>query len=296
MAMSEADLIVAIGVRFDDRVTGALNKFAPNAAIVHVDIDRSSLSKNVRAHVAIAGDARSVMRQMIAALPPEPDAMRLDEWWQQIDTWQQLEPLSYERSRDVIKPQMLCEELARATRGRAIVTTDVGQHQMWLAQYYPFREPRQSITSGGLGTMGFGFPAAIGAQIAFPDRQVVAFVGDGGFQMTAQELATAVQYGTNTKVVVMNNNYLGMVRQWQEKFYASRYSEVDLSGGPDFVKLADAYGARGLRVTHPSELRDVLEEGLNTPGVVVMDVNVTAEENVFPMVPPGAGLKEMVLR
>ncbi len=296
MAMSEADLIVAIGVRFDDRVTGALDKFAPHAAIVHVDIDRSSLSKNVRAHIAIAGDARSVMRQMIAALPPDTDASRVDPWWQQINSWQQLEPLNYQRSADAIKPQMLCEELARATRGSATVVTDVGQHQMWLAQYYPFRKPRQSITSGGLGTMGFGLPAAIGAQIAFPEHQVVAFVGDGGFQMTAQELATAVHYGTNIKVVVMNNNYLGMVRQWQEKFYAGRYSEVDLNGGPDFVKLAEAYGARGLRATHPSELRDVLDEGLKMPGVVVIDVNVTAEENVFPMVPPGAGLKEMVMR
>ena len=296
MAMSEADMIVAIGVRFDDRVTGALDKFAPHAQIVHVDIDRSSLSKNVRAHVAIAGDARSVIRQMLDALPADMDERRLALWWEQIAAWQRHEPLRYDRSSDSIKPQMLCEELAQATHGRAIVTTDVGQHQMWLAQYYPFREPRQSITSGGLGTMGFGLPAAIGAQIAFPDRQVIAFVGDGGFQMTAQELATAVQYGTNTKVVVMNNNYLGMVRQWQEKFYSSRYSEVDLTGGPDFVKLAEAYGARGLRVTDPSELRDVLEDGLNSPGVVVIDVKVTAEENVFPMVPPGAGLKEMVLR
>jgi acetolactate synthase-1/2/3 large subunit len=296
MAMSEADLIVAIGARFDDRVTGALDKFAPHAEVVHVDIDRSSLSKNVRAHVGIAGDARSVMRQMIAALPADTDESRLTLWWEQIKAWQRHEPLRYEPSADAIKPQLLCQELARATRGDAIVTTDVGQHQMWLAQYYPFREPRQSITSGGLGTMGFGMPAAIGAQIAFPERQVVAFVGDGGFQMTAQELTTAVHYGTNTKVVVMNNNYLGMVRQWQEKFYAGRYSEVDLNGGPDFVKLADAYGARGLRATHPSELRDVLDEGLNTPGVVVMDINVTAEENVFPMVPPGAGSRDMVLR
>ncbi len=295
MAMSEADLIVAIGVRFDDRVTGALDKFAPRAAIVHVDIDPSSLSKNVRAHVGLAGDARSVMTQILAALP-RCDDRHLDPWWQQIESWKKQEPLRYEPDAESIKPQLLCEELARVTRGRAIVTTDVGQHQMWLAQYYPFRAPRQSITSGGLGTMGFGLPAAIGAQIAFPDRQVIAFVGDGGFQMTAQELATAVQYGTNTKVVVMNNHYLGMVRQWQQKFYAGRYSHVEIDGNPDFVKLAEAYGARGLRVTDPSELRRVLEYGLGTPGVVVIDVSVTAEENVFPMVPPGAGLKEMVLR
>jgi acetolactate synthase I/II/III large subunit len=296
MAMSDADLIVAIGVRFDDRVTGALDKFAPHASIVHVDIDRTSLSKNVRAHVAIAGDARSVMCQMLGGFPQEPERSHLTLWWDQIAAWQRREPLRYERSTTSIKPQMLCEELASVTRGEAIVTTDVGQHQMWLAQYYPFRESRQSITSGGLGTMGFGLPAAIGAQIALPDRQVIAFVGDGGFQMTVQELATAVQYETNTKVIVMNNNYLGMVRQWQEKFYSRRYSEVGLEGGPDFVKLAEAYGARGLRAQHPSELRDVLEDGLNTPGVVVIDVHVTPEENVFPMVPPGAGLKEMVLR
>jgi acetolactate synthase-1/2/3 large subunit len=309
MAMSEADLIVAIGVRFDDRVTGALDKFAPHAQIVHVDIDPSSISKNVRVHAGITGDARSVMRQMLdvecggnasafrrAAFESGGAASALHSWWSQIKAWQRREPLRYERSAHSIKPQMLCEELARVTGGRAIVTTDVGQHQMWLAQYYPFREPRQSITSGGLGTMGFGLPAAVGASIAHPDRQVIAFVGDGGFQMTAQELSTAVRYGTNTKVVILNNNYLGMVRQWQEKFYDSRYSEVDLQDGPDFVKLAEAYGARGLRAEHPSELADVLEEGLNTEGVAVIDVRVTAEENVFPMVPPGAGLKEMVLR
>lgn len=296
MAISEADLIVAIGVRFDDRVTGALEKFAPNAKVIHVDIDPSSLSKNVHAHVEIAGDARSVMQQMLAQLPLSSKSSNLDQWWNQIESWQRLEPLTYAPSEHSIRPQKLCQELAHATGGRAIVTTDVGQHQMWLAQYYPFSEPRQSITSGGLGTMGFGLPAAIGAQLAFPDRQVVAFVGDGGFQMTAQELATAVQYGTNTKVVIMNNGFLGMVRQWQEKFYSSRYSEVDLNSGPDFVKLAEAYGARGLRASRPAELRAVLDEGLRTPGVVVMDIHVTAEENVFPMVPPGAGLKEMVLR
>ncbi len=297
MAISGADVIVAIGVRFDDRVTGALEKFAPDAAIVYVDIDPTSIGKNVRTDVPVAGDARSVLRQLLAQLDDVHGRLPcLDEWWREIDAWRALEPLTYERSFEVIKPQQLCEELGRVTRGRAIVATDVGQHQMWLAQYYPFRAPRQSLTSGGLGTMGFGFPAAIGAQIAFPDRQVIAFVGDGGFQMTAQELATAVQYRTNTKVVVMNNGYLGMVRQWQQTFYEGRYSAVEMDGAPDFIKLAEAYGAKGLRVTRPALLRGVLEEGLSTPGVVVMDVVVAAEENVFPMVPPGAGLKEMVLR
>ena len=182
------------------------------------------------------------------------------------------------------------------TRGEAIIATDVGQHQMWLAQYYGFRRPRQSLTSGGLGAMGYGFPAALGAQIAFPDRQVIAFVGDGGFQMTAQELATAVQYGTNTKVVVMNNNSLGMVRQWQELFYARNYSHVDMEWNPDFVKLAEAYGAVGLRARHPSELVPILERGLATPGVVVMDIIVEIEENVYPMIPPGGGICDMVLK
>ena len=297
MAISEADVIVAIGVRFDDRVTGALDKFAPNAAIVHVDIDPSSLSKNVRAHVAIAGDALTVVRQMLLECGSASYRFgRLGAWWQQIESWRRDAPLEYETSADTIKPQQLCQELARVTRGKALIATDVGQHQMWLAQYYPFRAPRQSITSGGLGTMGFGLPAAIGAQMAFPDRQVIAFVGDGGFQMTAQELSTAVQYGTNTKVVIMNNHHLGMVRQWQEIFYDRRYSEVQMDGSPDFVKLAEAYGARGLRAAHPSELRAVLEEGLSHRGVAVIDVVVAHEENVFPMVPPGAGLKEMVLR
>jgi acetolactate synthase-1/2/3 large subunit len=185
--------------------------------------------------------------------------------------------------------------LNRLTGGEAIIATDVGQHQMWLAQYYGFRRPRQSLTSGGLGAMGYGFPAALGAQIALPEQQVIAFVGDGGFQMTAQELATAVQYGTNVKIVVMNNNSLGMVRQWQQLFYARNYSHVDMEWNPDFVKLAEAYGAVGLRARHPSELVPALEKGLSTPGVVVMDIIVEVEENVYPMIPPGAGISEMVL-
>jgi len=299
MAISESDLIIAIGARFDDRVTGAVDKFARQAEIIQVDIDPSSIGKNVRAHIALVGDAKSVMRQMLEALPEEAcrdSSVRLAAWWDQIEAWKVHAPLTYENSDQVIKPQLLCQELYRLTQGNAIIATDVGQHQMWLAQYYGFKGPRQSITSGGLGTMGFGFPAALGAQIAFPNRQVIAFVGDGGFQMTAQELATAVQYKTNIKIVVMNNNYLGMVRQWQELFYDHAYSAVAMEWLPNFVKLAEAYGAVGLRATRPEELQGVLERGLSTPGVVVMDIIVALEENVYPMIPPGAGLKEMVLR
>jgi acetolactate synthase I/II/III large subunit len=298
MAISESDLIIAIGVRFDDRVTGALDKFAPHADIVHVDIDPTSVSKNVRAHFPIVGDAKSVLRQLLDVLPAKASATseeRLKSWWAQINDWKQFAPLTYKNNDQVIMPQYLIEELFRLTKGDAIISTDVGQHQMWLAQYYPFNGPRQSITSGGLGTMGFGFPAALGAQIAFPDRQVIAFVGDGGFQMTAQELATAVQYQTNIKIIVMNNNYLGMVRQWQEIFYERAYSHVNMQWLPDFVKLAEAYGAVGLRATRPDQLSGVLQRGLATPGVVVMDILVSEEESVYPMVPAGAGLKEMVL-
>lgn len=298
MAMSAADVIFAVGARFDDRVTGALEKFAPDAEIVHVDVDPSSVSKNVRAHCSVIGDAKSVLQQMLDVLRSKPHPQEpapLDDWWRQIAQWQQHAPLGYKQSDEVIKPQQLCQELDRLTEGRAIIATDVGQHQMWLAQYYGFRRPRQMLTSGGLGAMGYGFPAALGAQFAFPERQVIAFVGDGGFQMTAQELATAVQYRTNTKIVIMNNNSLGMVRQWQEIFYQRNYSHVDMEWTPDFVKLAEAYGAAGLRATQPSELTAVLEKGLATPGVVIMDIVVEAEENVYPMVPPGAGISEMVL-
>jgi acetolactate synthase I/II/III large subunit len=298
MAISDSDLIIAVGVRFDDRVTGALEKFAPQAEIIHVDIDPTSVSKNVRAHIPIVGDAKSVVQQMLDLLPEracETSEQRLSDWWGQIKEWKKFSPLAYTNSDQVIMPQYLVEELYRLTKGDAIIATDVGQHQMWLAQYYPFNGPRQSLTSGGLGTMGFGFPAAVGAQIAFPDRQVIAFVGDGGFQMTAQELATAVQYKANIKIVVMNNNYLGMVRQWQEIFYDGAYSHVNMQWLPDFVKLAEAYGAVGLRATRPDQLPGVLQRGLATPGVVVMDILVSEEASVYPMVPAGAGLKEMVL-
>jgi acetolactate synthase-1/2/3 large subunit len=298
MAVSEADLIVAMGARFDDRVTGALNKFAPHAEIIHVDIDPTSISKNIRAHIGITGDARSVMQQMLRELneqecPNNKEA--LAEWWAQIEAWKEYSPLKVEKSEDVIMPQHLIQELHRLTKGDAIITTDVGQHQMWLAQHYQFNGPRQNITSGGLGTMGFGFPAALGAQLAYPEKQVVAFVGDGGFQMTSQELATAVLAGANVKIIIMNNNNLGMVRQLQDLFYNKQYAHVALTGNPDFVRLAEAYGATGLRASHPSELREILEQGLNTPGVVVMDIVVADNLNVYPMVPSGAGLKEMIL-
>ncbi|HEY6332195.1 MAG TPA: biosynthetic-type acetolactate synthase large subunit [Blastocatellia bacterium] len=298
MAISEADVIVAVGARFDDRVTGALESFAPHAEVIHIDVDSSQVSKNVRAHIPMVADAKSALRQILRALPEERNSNRdrdIDEWWRQITVWRAHAPLSYQRSENVIKPQHLIEELYSLTDGDAIVTTDVGQHQMWLAQFYPFKQPRQSITSGGLGTMGFGFPAALGAQLAFPDRQVVAFVGDGGFQMTAQELATAVQYKTNTKIIIMNNNFLGMVRQWQELFYKGQYSAVSMEGSPDFVKLAEAYGATGVRITTPQDLRSGLKTSLETPGVVVIDVVVEEEENVYPIVAPGSGLKEMIL-
>ncbi|MBI3650049.1 MAG: biosynthetic-type acetolactate synthase large subunit [Acidobacteria bacterium] len=298
MAISYADVIVAIGVRFDDRVTGALNKFAPHAEIIHVDIDPCSINKNRVVQVGIEGDAKSVMAQMLELLPAEACASspaRLAAWWQQIDEWKAYSPLTYQNSDSEIKPQYLVEQLYQLTHGDAIIASDVGQHQMWVAQYYPFNGTRQWLTSGGLGTMGFGVPAALGAQIAFPERQVVAFVGDGGFQMTAQELSTAVQYQTNLKVIIMNNGFLGMVRQWQEIFYDKTYSHVEMLSQPDFVKLAEAYGATGLRVADPAQLRSVLAQGLNTPGVVVIDVVVSEEENVFPMVPTGAGLTEMKL-
>jgi acetolactate synthase I/II/III large subunit len=297
-AISDADLIIAVGVRFDDRVTGNIAKFAPNAEIIHIDVDASSVRQKIKIHFPITGDAKMILSQILQRLEDMKAKKLLDiaDWWKQIRRWQKDVPLSFEYSDEVIKPQHLCQELARITNNDAIISTDVGQHQMWLAQYYGFRRMRQSLTSGGLGTMGFGLPAALGAQIALPDQQVVAFVGDGGFQMTSQELATAVQYGTNLKVIVMNNSNLGMVRQWQELLYDKNYSEIDLAKSPDFVKLAEAYGAKGLRASHPSQLEDVLYEGLNSPGVVVMDIQVEPEECVFPMIPPGAGHREMKLR
>lgn len=302
MAVSESDLLVAVGVRFDDRVTGKLATFAPQAEIVHIDIDPSNIGKVKQPHISLVSDAKPALEALLAAIAERGDgplaagkAARLD-WWKKLSGWSDSVPLVCESSETEIKPQQVIEELHRATNGDAVIVTDVGQHQMWAAQFYPFKRTRQWITSGGLGTMGFGLPAAMGAQLALPGQTVVAVVGDGGFQMTNQELITAIQYNIPLKVLIMNNGYLGMVRQWQEMFYDRAYSEVDLSISPDFVKLAEAYGAQGLRATTPAELTNVLRQGLEHKGVTVWDVVVTKEENVFPIIPAGQDTRNMILK
>ena len=300
MAVAESDLLIAVGVRFDDRVTGKLATFAPSARVIHIDIDPANIGKNRAPELSLAADAREALEALRAEVEArgerelEQSRARRAEWWKRLRAWQREQPLRFDGSAEQIKPQNVIRELHRLTNGEAIITTDVGQHQMWAAQFYPLKTSRQWITSGGLGTMGFGLPSAIGAQLAMRDKQVVAIVGDGGFQMTNQELATAVQYGLPVKVVIMNNGYLGMVRQWQEMFYDRAYSEVDLSVSPDFVKLTEAYGAAGFRASHPEELHDVLEAALAYEGVAVVDVLVTKEENVFPIVPAGANSRDMI--
>lgn len=301
MAVAESDLLVAIGVRFDDRVTGKLATFAPHARIIHVDIDPANIGKNVAPYLPISGDAREALVAFSAEANSRgsdqiSQSIRLRElWWQQIREWQRSQPLRYSGSPCDIKPQSVIRELHRITQGRATITTDVGQHQMWVAQFYPFTKPRQLITSGGLGTMGFGLPAAIGAQLARPGELVIAVVGDGGFQMTNQELATAMQYELPVKIVIMNNGYLGMVRQWQEMFYDRTYSEVDLSIAPDFVKLAEAFGAAGFRATTPAEFPAAMEAAIAYNGVAIIDVVIAKEENVFPIVPAGANARDMIV-
>lgn len=301
MSISESDLLVAIGVRFDDRVTGKLATFAPQAEIIHIDIDPSNIGKNKKPHFSLVADAKVALRAIAENLSArdgkeiESSKTLRSPWWRQIEEWQRETPVG-QYSETEIKPQMVIEELYRITKGDAIIVTDVGQHQMWAAQFYPFKRSRQWLTSGGLGTMGFGLPAAIGAQMACPNDRVVAVVGDGGFQMTNQEIITAIQYKIPLKVLIMNNGCLGMVRQWQEMFYDRAYSEVDLSISPDFVKLAEAYGAKGLRAQKPSELTAVLEEALGNDDVVIMDIVVTKEENVFPIIPAGQDTRNMILK
>ena len=295
-AMDEADLIVAIGARFDDRITGKLSEFAPRAKFIHIDVDPAEISKNVPAHIPIVGDAKNVLEKLIveyAAL--EADSSRLDEWWSRINGWREKHPLRYDDSTDnEIKPQRMIEAIYEATGGDAIVTSDVGQHQMWTAQYFHFNKPRRWINSGGLGTMGFGLPAAMGAKVGCPDDTVVCIAGDGSVQMNMQELATCAQEGIDIKVFIMNNGYLGMVRQWQELFWDKRYSHVDMGQFPDFVKLADAYGATGMRLDDKKTLVDGMKEALATPGPVLVDVRVTREENTYPMIPAGQAARDMV--
>ncbi len=295
-AIDEADLICCIGARFDDRVTGKLSEFAPRAKFIHIDIDPAEISKNVPAHIPIVGDAKHVLTKLVAEYRAlEPDRSRLEEWWQRIEAWRERHPLRYDESTDAeIKPQFMIQALYQATGGDAIVVTDVGQHQMWAAQYYDFSGPRRWINSGGLGTMGYGLPAALGAQVGCPDETVVCIAGDGSVQMNMQELATCASEGIPIKVFIMNNGYLGMVRQWQELFWDRRYSHVDMGQWPDFVKLAEAYGATGLRFTDKGTLVDDMKTALAVDGPVLVDVRVTKEENVFPMIAPGAPARDMV--
>ncbi len=294
--MDEADLIVAIGARFDDRVTAKLSEFAPRAKFVHNDVDPAEISKVVAAHIPIVGDAKNILPRLTAEYrAQDADSSRLAEWWSRIEGWQAQHPLKYEDSTDSeIKPQYLIEALYEATGGDAILCSDVGQHQMWQAQYYHFAKPRRWINSGGLGTMGFGLPAALGAAVGVPDVPTVVVSGDGSIQMNAQELATLSEYGIPVKVIIMNNGYLGMVRQWQELFWDRRYSSVDMGQFPDFVKLAEAYGATGLRLHDKGTLVDDLKQVMATPGPVVVDVRVTREENTYPMISPGAAARDMV--
>ena len=299
MAMHDCDVLIAIGARFDDRVTGKLEKFCPTARIVHIDIDPSSISKNVRVDIPIVGSVPHVLRSMINVIRDEklrPDAEALALWWRQIEQWRGMESLRYRGSDEVIKPQYVIEKLYQVTSGQAIITSDVGQHQMWAAQYYLFDRPRQWINSGGLGTMGFGLPAAMGAKLALPDQDVACVTGDGSIQMMLQELSTMKQYCTPVKIVNLNNGYLGMVRQWQEFFYQKRYSMTYFEALPNFVMLAEAYGHVGMRIEKPGDVEGALREAFAMKDrTVFLDFITDPSENVFPMIPSGGGQNEMLL-
>ncbi|WP_297825983.1 biosynthetic-type acetolactate synthase large subunit [uncultured Desulfovibrio sp.] len=299
LAINNADLLVCAGARFDDRVTGKLAAFAPKARIVHIDIDPTSIRKNVEVHVPVVGDCKlalaGIMEICEARLAGRDWAAEHAEWVRAVTEWKQSKPLGYQKSENSIKPQQVVEALRELTRGDAIIATEVGQHQMWAAQFYSFTRPRTLLTSGGLGTMGYGFPAAIGAQFALPDKMVITVAGDASLQMNIQELATAVAYNLPVKVVILNNRHLGMVRQWQELFYNHNYSSTNMEAQPDFVKLAEAYGAEGYRIEKPADLLPELEKALATPKPAFIDVVVEREENVYPIVPAGAALDEMLL-
>ena len=297
MSTSGCDLLISVGVRFDDRVTGRTDAFAAQAKIVHIDIDPTSIRKNIPVTVPVVGDCRYTLEKLNRLLEDEDLGdleARRKPWVDQIEVWKQEARLAYNQ-KEIIKPQYVIEKLYELTGGKAIVTTEVGQNQMWAAQYYHFEKPGHFITSGGLGCMGFGLPAAIGAQMAQPDKLVVDVAGDGSIQMNIQELATAVQNRLPIKVVILNNGYLGMVRQWQQLFYEKRYACTCMDCAPDFVKLAEAYGAVGLRATRPEEVETVLAEGLKSDRTVIMDFLVEKEECVYPMVPAGAPITEMLL-
>ncbi len=290
-ALNFADLVICVGARFDDRVTGDLKEFAKHAKKIHIDIDPAEIGKNVKPDVPIVGDAKTVLRQILELVPPK----RHDEWIRQIEEWKREFPLVYSRN-GKLKPQYVLEVLAKVTGGNAIIVTDVGQHQMWAAQYYPCHRPRQFLSSGGLGTMGFGLPAALGAKLARPNDLVVAVVGDGGFQMTMYELTTAVVYNIPVKVIIINNFFLGMVKQWQDLFFGERYSGVDLTGNPDFVKIAEACGAVGFRVTEEDDVEKVLMRAMEIEDKpVVVDAWVDPDEHVYPMIPSGRSVKDLIV-
>ncbi|HED35781.1 MAG TPA: biosynthetic-type acetolactate synthase large subunit [Gammaproteobacteria bacterium] len=300
MGMHHCDVLIAIGARFDDRVTGNLEKFCPDARIVHVDIDPASISKNVKVDVAVVGDVKEVvgaLNGLIEASEKRLEANALSSWWQQIEEWRAQDCLKYNRSSEGIKPQNVVEQLHEVTKGNAFVTSDVGQHQMFAAQYYGFNKPRRWINSGGLGTMGFGLPAAMGVQLAHPGEQVACITGEGSIQMCIQELSTCQQYGLPVKIINLNNGFLGMVRQWQEFFYEKRYASSYMESLPDFVALAESYGHVGIQVTKPADVRQALEDafGKYKDRTVFIDFLTEREENVYPMIPAGAGLNEMIL-
>ena len=287
-AVHESDLLIAIGARFDDRITGKIDEFASQAQIIHIDIDPTSISKNIKVHIPVVGDAKNILTELIKHV----SHVERKEWFEKIADWKKKYSSLYDNTSDVVKPQYVVEQICEVTKGEAIVTTEVGQNQMWAAQYYTYTNPRSFLSSGGLGTMGFGFPAAIGAQLGCPDKIVVAIAGDGSFQMNIQELSTAVKYNLPVKVAILNNGYLGMVRQWQELFYDKRYAHTLLDGNPDFVQVAKAYGAEGFLVTDKGDVRPVIEKAISINGPVVIDFRVDPEENVFPMIPAGQAVTQ----
>ena len=299
MAMHECDVLFAAGARFDDRITGIIAEFCPHAKIIHVDVDPSSISKNVRVDIPVVGEVKPVLAEMIElvkACDQKPDAGALAQWWKQIDDWRSLDSLGFDRITDIIKPQYVVEQLWEMTKGDAYVTSDVGQHQMWAAQFYKFDKPRRWINSGGLGTMGFGMPAAIGTKLAFPDADVFCVTGEASIQMCIQELATARQYRTSINIVNLNNGYMGMVRQWQEFSYGSRYSQTYLETLPDFVKLAESYGHAGIRIDKRADVRDALEEAFRQKDrTFFLDFHTDPTENVYPMIEAGKAQHEMRL-